>query len=66
MPNLTIYTQGAEVQINYESYLLQTTEYKGMCSIILSPIEQLSGFTFMIFGDVFMRNYVILFDKDNN
>jgi hypothetical protein len=59
-----VFGEGVVFEIPYSAYLLQTSSVLQQCELLLDQMEGTSGF--MIFGDVFLRNYIVTFDKANN
>ncbi|KAM3143457.1 hypothetical protein pb186bvf_004518 [Paramecium bursaria] len=61
-PNITIFIEeGLIFEIPYQ-YYLNKISYQDMCSLGLSG----NALPFMILGDVFMRNFIVTYDKENN
>ncbi len=51
--------------LNGTSYMIKNTFGK-KCTLGIADGGGISGIPFMIFGDTFMRNYFVGYDKPNN
>ena len=58
-PKITIWGYGAKFELTIMDYIV---DLEGICIYGLGPGE----IGFMLFGDVFMRKYGVVYDKENN
>jgi hypothetical protein len=57
---------GVIFEIPYTSYLVPLEPGSDICIIMLDYMPSGTSTSFMILGDVFMRDHMVVFDKENN
>ncbi|CAD8158927.1 unnamed protein product [Paramecium pentaurelia] len=62
-PKIKFYLEGIILELDINDYMLLDFQYQGLCYI---GIEIESQMNLMIFGDIVMRKYIIVFDKQSN
>ncbi|CAD8145392.1 unnamed protein product [Paramecium octaurelia] len=62
-PKIAMFLEGIILELDITDYMILDFSFQGMCYI---GIEVESQMNLMIFGDIVMRKYVIVFDKQNN
>ncbi|CAD8210032.1 unnamed protein product [Paramecium octaurelia] len=66
-PDIVIYSKGYKFTISYQSYILYSSMNDGYCQLTLKSLKQFEDvFDCMLFGDTFLLNYIVIFDKQKN
>ncbi|CAK81207.1 unnamed protein product (macronuclear) [Paramecium tetraurelia] len=67
IPDIVFFSNGKKFTISYQSYIYYQSMENGYCQITLRSMNMLDGLLdCMIFGDPFLLNYIIIFDKQKN
>ncbi|CAD8074490.1 unnamed protein product [Paramecium sonneborni] len=62
-PKIKVFLEGIILELDINDYMMRDIIYYGLCFIGIQIETQMD---LMIFGDIVMRKYVIVFDKENN
>ncbi|CAD8069956.1 unnamed protein product [Paramecium sonneborni] len=62
-PIIKVFLEGLILELDINDYMMTDLSYLGLCYI---GVEIESQMNIMIFGDIVMRKYVVVFDKQNN